>query len=66
MIGGVKMDPVISDITTLISTVGFPIAASVAMFYLYNKTVTGLTETLTSMNHTLSDLKDEIKKRDEV
>lgn len=60
------MDPVIADITQIISTVGFPIAASVAMFYLYNKTVTELTETLTSMNHTLDDLKDEIiKKRGE-
>lgn len=58
------MDPVVADLTQMISTVGFPIAACVAMFYLYNKTVTGLTETLTSMNHTLGDLKDElIKKR---
>lgn len=56
------MDPIISDIIQMISTVGFPIAASVGMFYLYNKTVTSLTETLTSMNHTLSDLKDEIIK----
>ena len=59
------MDPVVADITQMISTVGFPIAACVAMFYLYNKTVTSLTETLTSMNHTLGDLKDEIKKRKE-
>ena len=60
------MNPPLYDIAQLISTVGFPIAASVAMFYLYNKTVTGLTETLTSMNHTLSDLKNElIKKRGE-
>lgn len=46
-----------------ISTIGFPIAACVGMFYLYNKTVTGLTQTLTSMNHTLGDLKDEIIKK---
>lgn len=60
------MDPIIADITQVVSAVGFPIAASIGMFYLYNKTVTGLTETLTSMNHTLSDLKDEIiKKRGE-
>lgn len=60
------MDAIIADITQIVSTVGFPIAASVGMFYLYNKTVTGLTETLTSMNHTLGDLKDEIiKKRGE-
>ena len=60
------MDPIITDVTQMISTVGFPIAATVGMFYLYNKTITGLTETLTSMNHTLTDLKDEIiKKRGE-
>lgn len=60
------MDPIIADVTQMISTVGFPIAATVGMFYLYNKTITGLTETLTSMNHTLTDLKDEIiKKRGE-
>lgn len=58
------MDPVMNEIATLISTVGFPIAACIGMFYLYNKTITGLTETLTSMNHILVDLKDElIKKR---
>ena len=57
------MDPIVADITQVISTVGFPIAASIGMFYLYNKTVTGLTETLTSMNHTLGDLKDEIVKK---
>lgn len=60
------MDPIIADVTQMISTVGFPIAATVGMFYLYNKTITGLTETLTSMNHTLADLKNEIiKKRGE-
>lgn len=57
------MDPIVADITQVISTVGFPIAASVGMFYLYNKTVTSLTETLTSMNHTLGDLKNEIIKK---
>ena len=45
-----------------ISTVGFPIVASVGMFYLYNKTITSLTETLSIMNVTLQDLKREIMK----
>ena len=45
-----------------ISTVGFPIVASVGMFYLYNKTITNLTETLSIMNVTLQDLKHEIMK----
>lgn len=57
------MDSIVADITQIISTVGFPIAASVGMFYLYNKTVTKLTETLTSMDHTLGDLKNEIIKK---
>ena len=51
------MDPVIADATQVISTVGFPIAACVGMFYLYNKTITSLTEAITSMNHVLGDLK---------
>lgn len=57
------MDPIVADITQVISAVGFPIAASVGMFYLYNKTITKLTETLTSMDHTLGDLKNEIIKK---
>lgn len=57
------MDPALSEFAQFISSVGFPIAASVGMFYLYNKTITGLTETLTSMNHTLLDLKNEIIKK---
>ena len=57
------MDPALSEFSQFISSVGFPIAASVAMFYLYNKTITELTETLTSMNHTLTDLKNELIKK---
>lgn len=56
----------VNQILNAVSTVGFPIAAACGMFYLYNKTITRLTETLTTMNHTLTDLKDEIKKRGEI
>lgn len=54
------MDPLIADITQLVSSVGFPIASSIGMFYLYNKTVTELTETLTSINNTLTNLNNMI------
>ena len=50
----------IDAIIQAISAVGFPIVASVGMFYLYNKTITSLTETLSIMNVTLQDLKREI------
>ena len=56
------MEQGIETIIQAISTVGFPIVASVGMFYLYNKTITSLTETLSIMNVTLQDLKREIMK----
>ena len=52
----------IDAIIQAISAVGFPIVASVGMFYLYNKTITNLTETLSMINVTLQDLKREIMK----
>ena len=39
-----------------ISSVGFPIAASCGMFYLYNKTISEITSTLNLMNQTLQDI----------
>ncbi len=39
-----------------ISAVGFPIVASCGMFYLYNKTITDITSTLSLMNKTLQDI----------
>jgi hypothetical protein len=39
-----------------ISSMGFPIAASCAMFYLYNKTITDITNTLNLMNQTLREI----------
>lgn len=39
-----------------ISSIGFPIAASCAMFYLYNKTITDITNTLNLMNQTLHEI----------
>lgn len=45
-----------------ISSVGFPIAASCAMFYLYNKTITEITSTLSLMNQTLQDICHRLEK----
>ena len=56
------MQPEADAIIQAISTVGFPIVASVGMFYLYNKTITTLTETLTTMNVILQDIKQHIDK----
>ena len=39
-----------------IGSVGFPIVACCAMFYLYNKTVTELTQTLTRIDTTIQYL----------
>ena len=46
-----------------IGSVGFPIVASIGMFYLYNKTITELTNTLTRMDKTLELLREEVMKR---
>lgn len=46
----------LSDISQLISTVGFPIAAFAAIFYLYDKTVKELTTTITKIDTTLQHI----------
>ena len=60
------MQPEVDVIVQAISTVGFPIVASVGMFYLYNKTITTLTETLTTMNVILQDIKQHIDKLEDM
>ena len=42
----------------LISSVGFPIAACVGLFYLYQKTIQELTITLASMEATMETIKE--------
>ena len=59
------MQPEVDAIIQAISAVGFPIVASVGMFYLYNKTITTLTETLTTMNVILQDIKKQIDKMED-
>lgn len=43
----------VSDIATLIGSLGFPIVACCALFYLYDKTITKLTATLEKVDKTL-------------
>lgn len=49
------------DIVTIISSVGFPIVAACAMFYLYDNTIRNIINTLNVMNDTLEELSDIIK-----
>lgn len=44
------------DIISAIGSVGFPIVACCAMFYLYDKTITKLTTTLETMDRTLDKI----------
>lgn len=43
-------------IAQIISTVGFPIVASVAMFYLYDKTVKDLTVAIAKIDATMEHI----------
>lgn len=45
------------EITTLISTVGFPIGAYLLMWYMYQTTLKELTQTLTQLTQTVAELK---------
>lgn len=51
-------------IMSAIGSVGFPIVACCAMFWLYNKTITDLTNTLTRIDTTIEYLTKEIKRED--
>lgn len=46
----------VSQIATVVSTVGFPIAACVGLFYLYDKTIKDLTVTLAEVAKTLENI----------
>lgn len=46
----------INVIISAIGSVGFPIVACCAMFWLYNKTITELTQTLTRIDATIQML----------
>ena len=53
-----------NTIIQAIGSVGFPIVACCALFYLYDKTITKLTATLEKMDKTLDKLYDKSVNRD--
>lgn len=51
----------INELSTLISTIGFPIVAFGAIFYLYDKTVKDLTVTITKIDNTLTHILNKLE-----
>ena len=49
-----------NDFISAIGSVGFPIVACCALFYLYDKTITKLTATLEKVDKTLDKLFDKV------
>lgn len=52
----------LTEITTAISTVGFPIAAFCGIFYLYDKTIKELTATINKIDNTLSSVAQQLER----
>ncbi len=52
-----------NSIITAIGSVGFPIVACCALFYLYNETITKITTTLNLLNKSVELLAEELKVR---
>lgn len=50
----------VSDIVTLIGSLGFPIVACVGMFYLYNRTLKDFTATLGDIVTQIKELREDI------
>ena len=50
-------------IAQLIGSMGFPIAACVGLFYLYNETITKITKTLELLNKSVELLAEELKEK---
>lgn len=51
----------VNDIIALIGSLGFPIVACVGMFYLYNRTLKGFTNTLNDIASEIKELREELK-----
>lgn len=51
----------VNDIVALIGSLGFPIAACVGMFYLYNRTLKDFTSTLNDIASEIKELREELK-----
>lgn len=53
-----------NSLVQVIGSVGFPIVACCGLFYLYNETITKITNTLDSLNKTVELLAEELKRKD--
>lgn len=52
----------VNSIITAIGSVGFPIVACCGLFYLYNETITKITNTLELLNKSVEMLAEELKR----
>lgn len=58
------MEDTINMVIQLINGCGFPIAACIGIFYLYNKSITSITNTLTKLDATLDNVAATLEKID--
>lgn len=54
----------VSAWVSAIGSVGFPIVACCGLFYLYNETITKITNTLDLLNKSVEMLAEELKRED--
>lgn len=59
------MADTVNLIVQLVNGCGFPIAACIGIFYLYNKSITSITNTLTKLDTTLDNVAETLKRIDE-
>lgn len=55
-----------NEIIQAIGSVGFPIVACIGLFYLYNETITKITNTLDLLNKSIELIAEELKKKEGV
>lgn len=58
------MEEMVNTIIQLINGCGFPIAACIGIFYLYNKTISGITTTLSKLDTTLDSVASTLERID--
>ena len=58
------MEDIVNTIIQIINGCGFPIAACIGIFYLYNKTISGITTTLSKLDSTLDSVASTLERID--
>ena len=58
------MEDMVNTVIQLINGCGFPIAACIGIFYLYNKTISGITTTLSKLDATLDSVASTLERID--